>query len=78
MVPPGTKHLVHEKSNSRLSWAVYSTEAWYIGPSIDHYQCFKCYMPVTCRDRDADTVEFSQPQLRFHVYQQVITCDKQP
>ena len=59
MAPPGTKVVVHEKKpNNSLSWAGHRTEAWYIGPSLEHYRCFKCYMPVTCRERDADTVEF--------------------
>ena len=36
MAPPGTKVVVHEKSNNRLSWAGHGTEAWYIGPSLEH------------------------------------------
>ena len=58
MAPPGTKVVVHEKANNRLSWAGHGTEAWCIGPSPEHYRCFKCYMPMTCRERDAETVEF--------------------
>ena len=59
MAQPGTKVVVHEKQNNRLSWAGHGTNVWYIGPSLEHYRCFKCYMLVTCRERDADTVEFS-------------------
>ena len=58
MALPGIKTIVHEKINNILSWAGHGTEAWYIGPSMDHYRCFKCYMPITCRERDAGTVEF--------------------
>ena len=58
MAPPGTKVILHEKANNRLSWAGHGTEAWYIGPSLEHYICFKCYIPVTCCEQDADTVEF--------------------
>ena len=58
MAPPGTKAVVHEKNNNRLTWAGHGTDAWYIGPSMEHYQCFKYYMPVTCRERNADTVDF--------------------
>ena len=59
MAPPGNKVVVHEKPNNRLSWAGHGTKAWYIGPSLEHYRCFKCYMSVTCRERDSDTLEFS-------------------
>ena len=58
MTPPGTKTVACDESNNRLSWAVYGTEAWYIFPSMEHYPCLKCYMPVTCRERDADTIFF--------------------
>ena len=32
MAPPGTKVIVHKKSDNRASWAGHGTEAWYIGP----------------------------------------------
>ena len=65
MTPPSTKVVVHEKPNNRLSWTGHVTEAWYIGPSLEHYRCFKCYMTVTWRERDADTVEFSPKTTPF-------------
>ena len=65
MAPPGTRIIVHEKSNNRLSWAGHGTKAWCIGPSMEHYLCFKCYMPVTCRKRDADTVKFFLTTIPF-------------
>ena len=58
MSPRGTKVIVHEKVNNRLSWEGHGTEAWYIGPSLEQDRCFKFYMPVTCRKQYADTVEF--------------------
>ena len=58
MAQIGTKTVFHEKRNNRLSWDGHGTEDWYVGPSMKHYQCFKCYMLVTCREQDADTVEF--------------------
>ena len=58
MAPPGTKVVVHEKSDNRKSWAGHGTEAWYIGPALEHYRCSKCYMPATYSERNVDTVEF--------------------
>ena len=55
--PPGTKVVVHEKATNRKLWAGHGTEAWYIGPSLEHYRCFKCYMPTTYNEQDADTVD---------------------
>ena len=65
MAPPGTKVVVHEKPKNRKTFAGHGTEAWYIGPSPDHYRCYKCYMPETCRERDADTVEFFPQKIPF-------------
>ena len=65
LVPAGTKVLVHEKSRQRASWANHGIDAWYIGPSLDHYRCVKCYLTSTGGVRDADTVQFSPKQVPF-------------
>ena len=58
VAPFGTKVLIHEKPTNRASWAPRGTEAWYIGPALDHYRCVQCYIPATRSVRVADTVEF--------------------
>ena len=58
MAPPGTKTIIHEKPNHRKSWAGHGTEGWYIGLALQHYRCFRCYMPQTCSEQNADTVDF--------------------
>ena len=58
LAPPGTKILLHLKSKVRGSWSYHGEEGWYIGPSLEHYRCVKCFIPKTSRERDADTVEF--------------------
>ena len=65
LAPPGTRTIVHLKSKKRKSWSVHGIDAWYIGPSMDHYRCFKCYIPETGAERDADTVEFFPQQVPF-------------
>ena len=37
--PPGTRVLVHEKTQQRGTWALHGEDAWYIGPAFDHYRC---------------------------------------
>ena len=58
LAPLGTKVLVHETSDQRASFAPHGIEGWYIGPSLDHYRCYKCYLPSTHNTRDALTVDW--------------------
>ena len=37
LAPPGTRVIVHEKADNRLTWAAQGTDGWYIGPSLEHY-----------------------------------------
>ena len=37
-------------------------EAWYVGPSLNHYHCFRCFVPSTGATIDTDTVQLI-PQL---------------
>ena len=54
--PPGTKVLVHLKTYQRKSVGTHEIDEWYIGPSWNHYRCYKCWMPETGGTRYADTV----------------------
>ena len=57
LAPPGTKVLIHKKSNTRGSWDYHGVEGWYVGPSLEHYRCLKCYNPDTFSEVDTDTVK---------------------
>ena len=65
LAPLGTKVVVHLKADKRASWNYHGQEAWYIGPSMEHYRCVKCYFPDTKATRDADTVEFFPKNIPF-------------
>jgi hypothetical protein len=65
LAPPGTKVVVHLKANNRASWEYHGEEGWYVGPSMEHYRCVKCFLPATNRVRDADTVKFFPHQIPF-------------
>ena len=56
-LPLGTQIIVHEKPDKRRTWAPRGTDAWYIGPAMEHYRCLDCYIPSTHSTRIADTVE---------------------
>jgi hypothetical protein len=65
LAPPGTKVVVHLKSGNRGSWEYHGEEGWYVGPSMEHYRCVKCFLPQTNRVRDADTVKFFPHKIPF-------------
>jgi hypothetical protein len=65
LAPPGTRVVVYLKPDKQPSWAFHAEEGWYVGPSTEHYQCIKCYMPATSRERDVDTVEFFPKKIPF-------------
>ena len=58
LAPPGTKIIIHEKPDKRQSWASHGTDAWYIGPTTEHYRCIKAYVPETHAERISDTTDF--------------------
>jgi hypothetical protein len=65
LAPFGTRVIVHLKPDQRPSWAYHGEEGWYVGPSMEHYRCVKCYIPATGRVRDVDTLEFFPKQFPF-------------
>ena len=58
LAPPGTRITIHEKNDKRPTWSPHATDAWYIGPSLEHYRCVNCYVPENHSTRHADTVDF--------------------
>ena len=56
LAPPGIHVLVHEKPDNRKSWGKHANDAWYIGPAINHYRCFRVYMRETQSERITDTL----------------------
>ena len=47
LAPPGCKAIIYEAPAVRGSWASRGTDAWYLGPSKDHYRCNLFYVPKT-------------------------------
>ena len=65
MAPPGTKVLVHETPAQRKTFGAHGVEGWYIGPALNHYRCFQCYIPSTASIRHALTVEWFPHKVPF-------------
>jgi hypothetical protein len=58
LAPPGIRVVAHDKPGKRTSWATHGTPGWYTGPAMDHYRCYKIFIPKTNSTRITDTVEF--------------------
>ena len=58
LAPPGTKALVFEPHSTRRSWAPHAKDAWFVGPALQHYQCFRFFIPATKGFTTAQTANF--------------------
>ena len=68
LAPPGTKVIIHNKANIRASWGYHGTKGWYVGPSLEHYRCLKCYNPDSMKEVDTDTLELLQHSIPLPVF----------
>ena len=47
LAPPGCKAVIYESPATWGSWGSRRTDAWYLGPSRDHYCCNHYFFPET-------------------------------
>ena len=47
LAPPGTKALVFDNPDTRMSWAPRTKDAWFVGPALKNYRCFKFFVTST-------------------------------
>jgi hypothetical protein len=45
LAPPGCKAVIYKSPDTRGLWGSRGTNAWYISPSVDHYQCNHYFVP---------------------------------
>jgi hypothetical protein len=57
LAPPGCKAVIYEAPELRGSWASHGTDAWYVGPPMDHYQCNHFFVPETRADHLSGSAE---------------------
>jgi len=58
LAPPGTRIVAHSSSDTRPPFGEHGKVGWYIGPSLEHYRCYKCYFTDTLAERDVLKVDF--------------------
>ena len=47
LAPPGCKAVIYKAPAVRGSWVSRGMDAWFLGPSTDHYRCNLYYVPET-------------------------------
>jgi hypothetical protein len=47
LAPPGCKAVIYKSPDARGLWGSRGTDAWYLGPSVYHYQCNHYFVPKT-------------------------------
>ena len=55
---PGMKALVLSDPDTRTSWETHTKDAWYVGPALNHYRCFRFWIPKTKAFQIAKTAKF--------------------
>ena len=65
LAPLGCKVVVHEKPGKRKTWDPAGTNGFYLGPAMQHYRCYLCYVTKSKGIRNCDTVDFSQNKLSY-------------
>ena len=68
IAPLGTRAIIYEDSDTRASWAPHVLDAWYLGPSKDHYRCHIYYVPETKGYRVSGSAELFPQHCREPTY----------
>jgi len=68
LAPPGTRIVAHASSDSRTPFGAHGKVGWNIGPSLEHYRCWKCYFPDTLAERDVLKVDFFPEKIPFPTF----------
>jgi hypothetical protein len=75
LASPGCKAVIFESPAVRGSWGSRGTDAWYLGPSVDHYQCNHYFVPETQAYRISGLADiYSSSIARSHSCQQMTIC----
>jgi hypothetical protein len=65
IAPPGTRVVAHVAADTRTPFGEHGVVGWYIGPSPEHYRCWKVYVPETLQERDVLKADFFPSSVPF-------------
>ena len=71
IAPFGMSVLIHDKPDSRSSWAPHGVPGYYLGPALEHYRCWRTWASQTRKERISDTLAwfpapFRMPGSSYH------------
>ena len=88
LAPPGCRVLVHDSPENRESFAPHGLDEWYVGPAMNHYQCYRVWMwetrdvrvglTVSWFPRNVKMPELTASDLILASLQQILQCLKDP
>ena len=58
LAPPGVRALIYNNPDHRVSYGVHGDEAFYLGLSLEHYPCYRFFVPSTGGTRVCATAQF--------------------
>jgi hypothetical protein len=65
MATPGTIIIAHETPNCSRTWAPHGQDAWYIGPALEHYGCYRVYINKTRSKQVVEKVYFFPTEVKL-------------
>ena len=65
IAPPGTQVVVHSSVDSLTTFGPHGRIGWYIGPSLEHYRCYKVYFPDPLHKCDVLKFDFFHQKVPF-------------
>ena len=68
IAPPGTRVVAHVAADTRTPFGEHGVVGWYIGPSPEHYRCWKVYIPGTLQERDVLKADFFPSKVSFPTF----------
>ena len=67
LAPPGVRAILFKDPKQRTSYGTHGTEAFYLGPALEHYRCCKFFIPTTGKTRIGATAQFFPHQLKMPI-----------
>ena len=58
LAPPGYKVIAFESAQIINTFVPHVISSWHVGPMLEHYRCYKVYVPKTRAERICDTLSF--------------------
>ena len=65
MFPLGTKVVTHDKPDKRKTWDHHGQEAFYLGPALDSYRCYRVWTIKTKATRITDTLAWHSDRFKM-------------